>query len=1053
MFSITQPIKESIMTTKKSAYINKKGFIEAVESSNFLEGKALAAQIEEAAELLTDEEFFDVNPIAELMQVLHDKNGWSWGLNCKGKIKIFNQVVDYKLKDDEWRESLLPQIKKKCDEIAKEGRTAGENTEGNGDKKASKKDERRYQFTGINYKGTTINGGVTLDGCVVLSIGNRGEYTSGKMSEEQVEKLCEQGFFKKMIDQIAKATKDELSDSDFSRAIIKTINQAAEAQSKTYEAFGQSIESYLDGIKNGIVDIKKEISESRQENKDAHDRQDKAHQEHNEKLDIVITENEEKHGKLIKMVEKLTEAINGMPDEILKRFTLDPVSGIGRVDECSVAIIPKNDYGNSQFKFVDIRAGEKITTDIIRWEFPDADIKLLTLIILQIFRHRAAMGKGIKAKQDFRVEAIKLIDAINDEWVPGTSLTDFLMRYEQVMSGEGNAFAREGIEALNNSKKQDGCVAERQDKSPLAREFTDKYGIDISVAEVDENGLCKITVSGKNKTIPDNTFEFAKDIAEVVIEEGVLSIGSEAFWKCISLTSVMIPDTVASIGDHAFFGCSGLTSITIPDSVTSIDEKAFAECRCLTSAVIGNGVESIGDYAFLECKCLTSVTIGDGVTSVGDEIFLRCPLLRFNDDGKAKYLGNDANPYMVLYKIYDTNIMTFEIKTHTKVISGNAFQGCKRLYSVTIPNSVTSICDYAFSQCGCLASITIPDSVTSVGEYAFAECTCLTSVTIGNGVESIGRYAFEDCESLKSITIGSGVKKILGGAFNGCLHVTDVYYKGDLSGWLGIEFLSYDSCPMCNAGVIVGAVNLYINGKLLQGDIIIPDGVFDIGEYKFYFCKGVTSVTIPEGCARIGDYAFYGCSDLLRVTIPNSVTRIGEKAFACCNLTSVSISDDVKYIGAEAFYHCNFVEIRIGKGTINISGSAFDECNNLASIIVERGNPVYHSACNCIIETERKVLIVGCKTSVIPDDGSVVSIGELAFCGCIGLTSIEIPDSVTSIGENAFFRCKNLTTINFQGTKTQWKSIKKGDGWDEDAGSYTIHCTDGTIPSRRITSQ
>ena len=165
------------MTTKKSANINKKGFIEAVESSNFLEGKALAAQIEEAAELLTDDEFFDVKPIKELMKTLHGERRWSWGLRREGKIKIFNEVVDSKLKDDEWRESLLPQIEKKRDEIAKEGRTAGENSEGSGDKKASKKDERRYQFTGFNYKGTTINGGVTLDGCVVLSVGNRGEYT------------------------------------------------------------------------------------------------------------------------------------------------------------------------------------------------------------------------------------------------------------------------------------------------------------------------------------------------------------------------------------------------------------------------------------------------------------------------------------------------------------------------------------------------------------------------------------------------------------------------------------------------------------------------------------------------------------------------------------------------------------------------------------------------------------------------------------------------------------------------------------------------------------
>lgn len=352
-----------------------------------------------------------------------------------------------------------------------------------------------------------------------------------------------------------------------------------------------------------------------------------------------------------------------------------------------------------------------------------------------------------------------------------------------------------------------------------------------------------------------------------------------------------------------------------------------------------------------------------------------------------------------------------------------AFDKCKNLTSVTIPNSVTSIGIGAFQYCSGLTSITIPDSITSIEYSAFQGCTSLTSIAIPESVIYIGSSAFRSCTSLTSITIPDSITSIESQLFFGCTSLTSITISKSVS---SIGTAAFGGCSnMTNLLVEEGNSTYHSNGNCIietakrtivagcKASQIPADGsVISIGEGSFYYCTSLTNINIPDSIINIGDWAFCGAG-LSDINIPNSVTTIGTEAFSNCD---------------------GLYSLTIGNGVLNIRAGAFDSASNLRNVYItdasawckidfedENANPLYASFAYLRIVDEN-----GEYLSNIVLDNTVTTIPSCAFQRCVNYASITIPNSVTSVGEQAFYWYDNLRSVTYCGTQEQWDAIAKG---------------------------
>ena len=311
------------------------------------------------------------------------------------------------------------------------------------------------------------------------------------------------------------------------------------------------------------------------------------------------------------------------------------------------------------------------------------------------------------------------------------------------------------------------------------------------------------------------------------------------------------------------------------------------------------------------------------------------------------------------------------------------------------------------------------NKILSLTPYASTLKTLNIPSTI-DGVEitEIDDNAFANNLMLEKVVISDSIKKIDYAVFSGCSNIT--IFEGannveECSDYVFNDTKWYQTQKQGDKLITLGSVCLGLGDNFTSTEIVISNKIKYIIPGIFSKRENLTSITIPNSVKNtfVSSSAFSGCTSLTSVIIPNSVKSIGRYAFSGCkSLTSVTIPASVTSIWSYAFEDCSsLTSLTIPCSVANIESFAFKGCSCLTSLKVEEGNEKFHSDGNCIIETNSKTLIAGCKTSIIPDDGSVICIGTNAFANCSGLTSMTVPNSVTNIEEGAFYGCSSLEEI------------------------------------------
>lgn len=562
-------------------------------------------------------------------------------------------------------------------------------------------------------------------------------------------------------------------------------------------------------------------------------------------------------------------------------------------------------------------------------------------------------------------------------------------------------------------------------------------------------------------------------VKNVVIEEGISSLGANLFAYDPELESVTLPSTLRTIGESAFRG-TGITDVEIPPGVTEIMDHAFRGTK-LTSVTIPAGVTVLRTYVFAE-TCIEHVTIPSTVRTLDTGAFATSALLTIDiEEGVTtlRLTGCDSITELIVpnsvtvLRVDCKSLETVVLGTGMAAIPESCFNGCISLYEITFNDSITQFNVRAFSGTPSLLSIEVPKNLRTLQVATtgppFFQVT--GRVFDGSSINYISVHPENQYyESRDGVLYTKGLGEIVYPGGGGEKPVTGT--AGPNINWVSFQ------------GTITfsgtGPMRDYIDSDSIpwkgsQRYAVFEEGITYIGNYAMSQNAGMFSVSLPSTLEGIGECAFRNTS-ITQIDIPDGVKSIDNMAFSNTKLTSVVIPDSVTHLGNSVFQKCaNIISVTIGGGVTNINQGLVADTPLLEEFILSEGvthiqrwvtnnsglmevylpssvvwvhreafgagsgDPMenihvdkdnrYYSSDDGILFSKDKSEIIRflpgrmAVSYTIPE--GVISIAPYAFYRCSSLKTLVISDGVEYIGRQALGLCTGIVSLTIPASVTQ----------------------------------
>lgn len=473
---------------------------------------------------------------------------------------------------------------------------------------------------------------------------------------------------------------------------------------------------------------------------------------------------------------------------------------------------------------------------------------------------------------------------------------------EYKLSTDGSYYIVVGI-GQENRNKQVIVVPSHHENLPVKEIGDDAFS----------NGRCTQVILQEGITkIGEASFDDCNYLTELHLPTTLKSVGYLAFGECM-FASLTLPEGLEFLGNLAFYRCSNLQELYIPASVTMIEDNLCYQCTSLkkievspanpnyvskdyvlftkdmtqlmiypsskedTEYKMPNTVTRIESGAFGYAKSLTNITLSNNLQTLGEDVFDLCEMLQYNIYNGLKYLGSEDNPYYAVVGYTSKEIVdSLSIHPDTKMILQRALSGISHVEEFILPSGLLYIGSMSFSSCSNLKSINIPNSVKVIDDYAFYWCVKLESICLPASLQLFDPNIFSSCLNLKLITVDPNNQNFKS--------IDNVLYSKD------------------------GKTLYYYPSWLTQSTFTVPKHVEKIAERAFYDCC-LTEIVLPDGLLEIGDMAFYNCNGLSQIILPKTLKHIGDEVFSRTSLKSIVIPSSVLTMGNYVFNGCYDITI------------------------------------------------------------------------------------------------------------------------------------------------